>query len=200
MFKVTDSRNKRRKAVIGHAEMDVALGVLLAAVDFEWTCRRVILKFSKHDAGFLKEKFTKDYAAFGGLTKGWANEVQPYIRGKEKLSEVFDRWAVSCGKFKRPVAWSLVGDAMAYRNLIVHGSECNINRHEGRCAVFVLESACDILARFALENGKNLFSRIRRNGARTEQNHQVQIKKLVTTLGKNHWVQNAPSWQVLKPQ
>ena len=57
MFDLSDKRGKRRRVILGEAQIDAQRGVVLAAMDFEWTCRRAILALSKTPTVELYEKY-----------------------------------------------------------------------------------------------------------------------------------------------
>ena len=192
MFTLFDKRDKRRKTIAGYAEIDIQLGVLLAAVDFEWTCRRAILALSKNPTVTIRQKFSTEYRCFGGLQKGWENEVND----KDSLDSIFVKTAIS---------WDQIADAMKIRNEIVHGSGDRTSLKEGRYAVYVLETACDILVEYVKDAGKDLFGRISRPRAkkkdelRNEDKRKELSKKMRNSalrLGENHWVNRANPWKV----
>ena len=87
MFTLCNKRDKRRKTIAGYAEIDIQLGVLLAAVDFEWTCRRAILALSKNPTVTIRQKFSTDYRSFGGLKIGWEKQI--------KTLSASDRWLLN---------------------------------------------------------------------------------------------------------
>jgi hypothetical protein len=193
MFTLFDKRDKRRKTIAGYAEIDIQLGVLLAAVDFEWTCRRAILALSKNPTVTIRQKFSTDYRSFGGLKIGWENEVDD----KKSLDSVFSGTAIS---------WSQIDDAMEIRNEIVHGSGDKTSLKEGRYAVYVLETACDILVEYVKVADKDLFKRISRSRSRKmieevqDENVRIELRKRMrnsaSRLGENHWVNRVNPWKV----
>lgn len=193
MFDLSDDREKRRRVIAGYAEVDIRLGVILAAVDFEWTCRRTILALSKTPTVTLREKFTSDYASFSGLSKGWNAE----LASLSSIEDVF-----------RPtrISWSQIADAMDVRNAIVHGSGDQIDRREGRYAVYILETACDALSDFALSHKKDLFRRISRprkkeiieleTAEQKKRNDRIErIGAIAKKLGERHWVNQSQPWK-----
>lgn len=193
MFTLFDKRDKRRKTIAGYAEIDIQLGVLLAAVDFEWTCRRAILALSKNPTVTIRQKFSTDYRSFGGLKIGWEKEVDD----KNSLDSIFVKTAIS---------WDQIDDAMKIRNEIVHGSGDRTSLKEGRYAVYVLETACDILVEYVKNAGRDLFGRISRprfkkidDKLRDEDARKELSKKMRNSalkLGENHWVNRVNPWKV----
>lgn len=159
MFDLNDKRQKRRKTIVGYAQMDAKHGVILAAMDFEWTCRRAILALSRKPTVVLYEKFIEDYSAFRGLTKAWREEVMPNISSAITLQNLVSR----------KIHWNLVCAAMQCRNVIIHGTESRVADPECRWAVCALEDACDVVASFVEEhNSKSIFETISRRRTKKE--------------------------------
>ena len=159
MFDLNDKRHKRRKTIMGYAQMDASHGMILAAMDFEWTCRRAILALSNRPTVVLYEKFIEDYSAFKGLAKAWREEVMKNIEGAITLPELVSR----------KIHWSLVCAAMQCRNMIIHGTESRVTDQECRWAVCVLEDACDVVASFVEEhNSRSIFETISRRRTKKE--------------------------------
>ena len=167
MFDLNDTRVKRRKVIFGEAQIDAQHGVLLAAVDFEWTCRRAVLALSHTPTVVLYEKFTKDYSSFSGIEKAWKTEVMPVSKDICSLPDLLNK----------KTHWEWVIDAMKCRNAIIHGTESRVKDTECRWAVCVLEDACDEVAEFVRGKGKSIFKRIGR--ARTKKELAQE-----STLGK----------------
>lgn len=190
MFDLSDKRPKRRKTIMGYAQMDAQHGVLLAAMDFEWTCRRAILALSETPTVILYDKFReKEYSAFGGLVEAWECEVRSAVNGAGSLPDVVNR--------KLPWCW--VDDAMFCRNAIVHGTQSQVTGKECRWAVCVLEDACDVIAEYVEGCGKDIFKRISRPRTMSERNEvtnggqklvewRSRVSSLINKLGKTHWV------------
>lgn len=193
MFNLSDGRNDRRRIIAGYADVDIQLGVLLAAVDFEWTCRRAILALSKNPTVTIRRKFNNDYASFEGISDGWSVEVDT----SNGLASHFEG---------RKVSWSQIREAMKIRNAIVHGSGDSIQIREGRFAVYVLETACDILNDYVRRSGYDLFKPInRRRTKKAIEEEKVQDKERealrtsilnsANKLGENHWVNRGAPWK-----
>lgn len=189
MFDLSDKRSKRRKTILGYAQMDAQHGVLLAAMDFEWTCRRAILALSKTPTVIIYDKFINGYEAFDGLLKAWKEEVLTSLDGAANLPDLLNK----------KIAWSWVSDAMMCRNIIVHGTETRVSDKECRWAVFVLEKACDVIASYVTECGKDLFVRISRprskkeladvsDGGKKMIAWRARVGQLVAKFGEGHWI------------
>ncbi|MDO5317697.1 MAG: hypothetical protein Q4G65_03635 [bacterium] len=163
MFLVSDGRDKRKQTIARHAIDDLAVGVILAAIDFEWTCRRCILALGYEPTMRMKEEFV-DQKWFGRELKvAWQEKVQ---RGNHKsicsLSEVFDKWAKeNCGCY---VVWQDVMHAFDIRNKIVHGATGTVSVQDGRTCINVFEVACDVLCEYVITAGgfdsRSIFKRI----------------------------------------
>lgn len=190
MFDLNDKRAKRRRIIFGYAQMDAQHGVLLAAMDFEWTCRRAILALSKNPTVVIYEKFIGDYSAFTGLTKAWQEEVMPNIEGAITLQDLVSR----------KIQWNLVRAAMQCRNMIIHGTESRVADQECRWAVCVLEDACDVVAYFAKkQDSKGIFKMISRRRTKKEiagetadgkklKSWRDLVDKEIAKYSEDHWI------------
>ena len=189
MFNLTDKRGKRRRVIFGQAQLDAKYGVILAAMDFEWTCRRAILALSKKPTVVIYENFTGEYSSFSGLAKAWQAEVLPVVEGACTLQELMDKNG----------SWNSVCDAMLCRNVIVHGTKSRVNEKECRWAVCVLEDACDVISAFVEEHGKSIFERIGRARARKEMAEESKrgkilrlwhdrVGKKIAKYDEHHWI------------
>lgn len=160
MFDLSDKRTKRRKTILGHAHFDPGLGVVLAAMDFEWTCRRAIVALSETPTTILYERFFSRYTSLRKLGKAWDDEVLPHLKHKKSLVNVV------CQK---EITLQQVKDAMQCRNVVVHGTESRAFAQECRWAACLLEDACDNVASFveAQGGGKTIFKRISRARPKT---------------------------------
>lgn len=192
MFDLSDTRNKRRKTIIGYAHFDPGMGVVLAAMDFEWTCRRAIVALSETPTTILYERFFKRYTNSPQLKQAWNIEVLPNLKQKCSLIDVI------CQK---GITEEQVRDAMQCRNVVVHGTESRTFAQECRWAVCVLEDACDNVTTFvhAQGAGKDIFKRISRPRPKAQmgqisddgkklQDWHGRIQKQIARYDKRHWV------------
>lgn len=192
MFDLSDKRNKRRKTILGYAHFDPSMGVVLAAMDFEWTCRKAIVALSGTPTVTLYERFFNGYISLKKLTEAWNVEVMPNLAHKCSLNDV-----VCTNGIKR----KQVLDAMKCRNVVVHGTESRVFAQECRWAVCVLEDACDNVAAFveAQGGGKTIFKRISRfrpkamrsqlsDDGRELQNWHGRIQRQIAQYDKGHWI------------
>ena len=137
MFLVHDGRRKRKESVLRFAAEDVCVGVLLAAADFEWTCRRAIQAMGYGPTeGIRIELF--ECGDFGiRVKKGWENQVRQKSKGILKFEDIFSIWAKqNCASY---VIWADIEHAMMWRNKLIHGVEGSISTAEGYCCVNILE-------------------------------------------------------------
>lgn len=189
MFDLRDNRHKRRKTIMGYAQIDARHGVILSAMDFEWTCRRATLALSKTATVVLYEKFIKEYSAFGGLEKAWREEVLPFTKDAIALHDLVSK----------KVQWKFVHDAMQCRNAIVHGTESRVNDDECRWSVCVLEDACDAVEEYVRAQKKDIFKKIGRRrssqaiaeGLRSDSDLKKwhdRVGKEIAKYGGDHWI------------
>lgn len=192
MFDLSDKRNKRRKTILGCAHFDPGLGVVLAALDFEWTCRKAIVALSGTPTVTLYERFFNRYISLKKLTEAWNVEVMPNLAHKCSLNDVVCTNGITLNQ---------VLDAMKCRNVVVHGTESRVFAQECRWAVCMLEDACDNVAAFveAQGGGKTIFKRISRsrpkamrsqlsNDGRELQNWHGRIQRQIAQYDKGHWI------------
>lgn len=201
MFDLSDKRNKRRKTIMGNAHFDPGLGVILAAMDFEWTCRRAIVALSETPTATLYERFFNHYTSMKKLIKAWQDEVMPHLQHKCSLNDVVCRNGISTEQVK---------DAMQCRNVIVHGTESRTFAKECRWAVCVLENACDNVAAFVEAQGKTIFTRIARSrpkasrGQLSDDGQKLQdwhgrIQKQIARYDESHWIQSGEMGPKIPP-
>ena len=190
MFDLKDKRGKRRRIILGTAQIDAQYGVVLAAMDFEWTCRRAILALSHKLTVMIYEKFIEDYSSLKGLEKAWNSEVVPVVKDACSLPDLL---------VSKKVQWECVKDAMKCRNAVVHGTESRVSDKECRWAVWVLENACDVIAAFVEGQGGSIFKPINRrrsrkeieevsNGGRRLEEWHARIAERIAKCDENHWI------------
>lgn len=162
MFRVRDGRKKRKSMVVKYAAKDPFVGVLVAAADFEWTCRRAILAMGEGSTLGIRYELFEQWAFGLKLNKGWEGLVRQKSKGIAKFEDIFSSWAK-----KNSVAYVLWADieyAMGWRNKLIHGIEGSIGEAEGRKCVNILECACDILLQYVNSHNANVYSYIGRRG------------------------------------
>ena len=189
MFDLNDTRGKRRRVILGEAQIDAQCGVVLAAMDFEWTCRRAILALSKKPTVELYEKYIGDYSGFKGLANAWNSEVLPAVDGVPPLPALLGD----------KVSWQCVQDAMQCRNAVVHGTENRVRDKECRWAVCILEDACDVVAQFAEEHNGKIFKPISRRrskraieeetkGGKRLKDWHNRVEAQMAKYDEHHWI------------
>lgn len=93
MFRVYDGRKKRKSMVAKYAARDPFVGVLIAAADFEWTCRRAIQAMGKGSTVGIRQELFK-HREFGlELNRGWEQQVRQKSKGVTKFYDSFTVWA-----------------------------------------------------------------------------------------------------------
>jgi len=192
MFDLSDKRNKRRRTIMGYAHFDPGMGVVLAAMDFEWTCRKAIVALSGTPTVTLYERFFNRYISLRRLEEAWNIEVLPTLERKCSLNDVVCTSGITLEQ---------VLDAMKCRNVVVHGTESRVFAQECRWAVHVLEDACDNVAAFVEKQGggRTIFKRISRSrqkamrsqlsdDGRELQNWHGRIQRQIARYDKGHWI------------
>lgn len=172
MFRVHDGRKKRKSMVAKYAAKDPFVGVLIAAADFEWTCRRAILAMGQGSTmGIRYELF--DQQAFGiKLSKGWERQVKQKSKGVSKFEDIFSVWAKeNCLSY---VIWPDIEFAMMWRNKLIHGIANDISDVEGARCVNILECACDILVQYVADFGVDIYKYVGRGGELSEEAEEVK--------------------------
>lgn len=189
MFDLKDKRGKRRRIILGEAQIDAQYGVVLAAMDFEWTCRRAVLALSHKPTVVIYEKFIENFSSLKGLEAAWDSEVVPVVKGACSLPDLL----------VNKVQWECVKDAMQCRNAVVHGTESRVSVKECRWAVCVLEDACDVIAAFVEGQGGSIFKLINRRRSRREieevskggrrlEEWHTRIAERIAKYDENHWI------------
>jgi len=150
MFLVNDSVEDRRHKIIGFVDNgEIAIAVLLAAANFEWTLRRCIIGL-----GMSK---TSDFNKKNGIFDGchglkvyktvWKKEVTPLV--EQTLPEVILNWQY------------LKEKAFPLRNKMIHGVEGPPGVGYGREKVLGLINASEALIEYASSKDVNMFERIK---------------------------------------
>ncbi len=145
MFLVSDKFNDRENRISAYFEDDPALGVLLAAIHFEWTAKRAILKLGQMPTVRLKKKLESVYR-YEDYTKLWKQEVVP--KHKKRLTQIINN-----PKYLQEEAWDL-------RNKLVHGAaSCSASYAEKRFSAFM--SAAKTVEEFVSKRGLDINARLK---------------------------------------
>ena len=143
MFLINDGANERERRILQFLDTDPPIAVMLAAIHFEWTVKRAILKLSRRPTVTLRGELVRVYG-LDGYKKAWSSEV-----GGESLPNVMGR-----------VYWHRVTVAFTLRNQIVHGAGgCSRVFAEPRVAALL--TAAERIREMVSANGLDLFSRLR---------------------------------------
>jgi len=147
MFLVRDTREERTKQIRKLMELDPVIAVIMAAADFEWTCRRCVLALGKSPTKHIREKVLHK-ASFAKYTGAWEKEVYP-MWGKhigEIIGESFFDNATN--------------EAFILRNKLVHGEFGTVTDGYGREQVEKLLDASVKLTAFAADTcGEPIYGR-----------------------------------------
>ena len=174
MFLVHEGRRKRKESVLRFAAKDVFVGVLLAAADFEWTCRRAIQAMGCGPTeGIRIELF--ECGNYGiKLKNGWERQVRQKAKGISRFEDIFSVWAKqNCDAY---VIWADIEHAMMWRNKLIHGVEGSISPVEGCRCVNILECACDILVRYIAKFNIDIYAYVGRRGQLSNVAKQGKLK------------------------
>ena len=153
MFKYSENRKERRKMIHGIAEINPGAGAILAAVDFEWTLNRCILVLGKSPTVTLRDSLLCPKNKVIETQKTlWKQEIK-----SQALTTLFDKWAKEHGL--HTIAWSDIKTSMSCRNQLVH-SVRSIDDNTAKIVTDVLETACDILCKFAESRKKDIYGRL----------------------------------------
>ena len=160
MFLVSDgSRAERLKIIEKCSDNDMALRILLAAIDFEWTFRRVVLALGYAPTSQIRADFKQLKAyTYAGMKKIWKQQVVACDKSRISLVEFFN----VCERFVdgEKSNWELLQKSHRVRNGIVHGSCGSVAEERGREFSDVFLKASDALVGLAETNGKNIYGRI----------------------------------------
>ncbi len=147
MFFVRETRAARTEKILSFVDNQTAIAVLLATMDFEWSCRRVILALGKSPTKQLKSKegFLGSSIGLDSYKKAWNNEVYP-ITG-DRLHEVIPDWEFFYKK------------AYPLRHRLIHGVIGSIDRSYALPRINSILKASEALADYANNHGTPIFGR-----------------------------------------
>jgi hypothetical protein len=132
---VSDTLEGRQTKIETFQVHEPAIGVLVAASDFEWTLRRAIYRLGKSSTKEIKDKVLFRINGLSRYEKAWNSEVKPRF-GKE-LKDLIPDW-----RFFKKTAYNL-------RNKLVHGEQGTTSlEYAGRC-VRALLAASAAVTKFA---------------------------------------------------
>ena len=184
MFALSIKRKERREIIDVVAKINIGAGIALAAADYEWTLNRCILVLGKSPTITLRDKLCNYNTKNDKLKEIWKEEIN-----NSSLPAIFEN-------NDKNIKWQDLKFARDYRNLLMHGIECNIEDEIGLAVIYIYESACEILYHFALSQDKDIYDRLRprqRKGAeikisdRTSQ-RKYEVQKALKDYCKKHSV------------
>jgi len=159
MFNIGYGSEKREARIRQIAREDESVGVILAAVHFEWMMKRTILKLGTSPTAHLrqelsfvsgmKEKTRKDGYQTEGYYEIWKREVDNRIGDRSALGTVL-------GKLT-----DIRDKAMKVRGHIVHGNGTE-KSEKAREAIELFLNAGAKLRSFALKHGEDLDTTLKR--------------------------------------
>jgi hypothetical protein len=150
MFLVSDTLESRQKKIRSFLEREPAIGVILAATDFEWTVRRTILALGTNPTKDIRRNLERE-RGLDGYKHCWKREVRPRLR---------------VGLAQEVPDWRSLKRAFDLRNRLIHGviSPPGISYARDRADAVLKASAA--LVKFAERHGAAIYGRrIRRVNA-----------------------------------
>ena len=158
MFLVSDGSREKRKQIISRiTKIDVTVGMLLSAVDLEWTLRRAILKLS----GLPTKEVRKRLEGACGISSykaAWKELVCLGRSGFKSIVAIVDDYGKDAGAKS---LWKSLLKAFSARNIIVHGVKGVIRTEDVVEFTDTLQSATDSLAAYCEGHGENVFERLK---------------------------------------
>ena len=154
MFKYSETRQERKKVLRKIAGINPGAGLILAAADFEWTLNRCILVLGKSPTVTLRDELLcPKNTGIDTQKHAWKKEIK-----NQALTTLFDKWAK---EHDLPtIAWSDITTAISCRNQLVHSVRNNIDDNTARVVIYIFETACDTLCRFAESRNKDIYGRL----------------------------------------
>lgn len=159
MFYVRDSYQGRRAKILQFRnEQDICIAIILAAADFEWTIRRIILSLSLVPNKIVREdeSFLGNCSGSGRYLYVWnqllprnSKLINPYNSKNLRLESVIKDWNEFKGVFKD------------YRHGIVHGFKANLKYDEGCIALNIILKATDDIYEFSKANGYDVYTKVK---------------------------------------
>lgn len=152
MFLVSYGAEKRESRIREIGKSDKTTAVILAAVHFEWTLKRTILKMGGSPTKDLRTQLEKVYRI--------SNR-----NGQDGYKEIWDR---EVGKrFKNSSLGTVLGNlvriqnhAMDVRGKVIHGNG-TVGKASANEAIELFLSAAKKLREFAKKNGEDLDTRLK---------------------------------------
>ena len=158
MFFVSYGSERREKRIMELAHEDLSLGVILAAVHFEWMMKRTILKLGKSPTKQLREELANVSGVFrakrkngyepDGYNEVWDREVKSHLKGQAALGSVLGKLTDVRDK------------ASKVRGHLIHGNG-TVSRTAAEEAIKLYLGSAAKLRSFATKNGVDVDSRLK---------------------------------------
>lgn len=150
MFLVRDTRDARFAKIRSFvAQETIAIAVLLATANFEWTIRRAIICLSKSPNRMIKSTTLRQCSSLDDYKAAWRKEVAS--QGGAKLPNIVAKW----GQLSDPD-----NGAYALRNKLIHGVQGGTGLAYGRARVEALLSAAEDVDRFCQQKKIDIYDRL----------------------------------------
>ena len=143
MFLVDDTLSQRQSRIRSYEPF---VGVILAAVDFEWTVRRAILALGKSPTKQIHDTVLIHCSGLDKYKEAWRLEVKPFT-GKG-LPEVIADW-----QFFKEKAFSL-------RHRLVHGVSGSVTKQYAEERIESILRASKSIAEFAESFNEPIYGRV----------------------------------------
>lgn len=144
MFLVTDTQEERHANIWKFFENDPTVGVILAAIDFEWTVRRAVLALGQRPTKEIRESTLARCSGLQKYKDAWRTEVFPCH--KRSLPQV-----VTC--------WKDLKTAFRLRHVLVHGVSGTTTAEYAFTHVNTMLTSSKNISQFSSGLGKDLFKR-----------------------------------------
>ncbi len=142
------NEKKRRAAILRVASRDIELGFLFAVFNFEWSLRRMILKFSKCPTIVIRARLVRGHG-FKNYCEFWDECVCKFNR---RLISMIEILGLNEANF--------IEQYYERRHVLVHGAHGGVGFVTAICGISRLLNASETLVEFARKQGENLFGRL----------------------------------------
>jgi len=144
MFLVKDNYKERKNRIKGFLKTEPPIAIILSAVHFEWTVRRVIIALGKSPNSEIRKELHR-------------------CHGLEKYRKLWQK-EVSCNKSNPALIsvvknWQDFRDAFEERHRLVHGASSCSEKFSTPKVELILSGANDV-REFCNDNGIDIYERI----------------------------------------
>jgi hypothetical protein len=146
MFLVNDTQSVRHARIRQFAGREITIGALLAAIDFEWTIRRVILACGVSPTRHIRQVVLDKCHGLDAYKSAWTGEVFP--RHGVRLPSLLDGWQF------------LKNEAMPLRHKLTHGVQGTTGSSYAIPRREALLDAAVALAEFSKSKGADVYARL----------------------------------------